>query len=119
MSYTPTNWSAGDTVTSAKLNKMEQGIANAGGANILVAHCGDISSNITLDVTLKQIVDADFTIIQVNSEDGRRYAFINQIYSYEDYFVIELNNGLSFIAQSEDDYPIINTGSSGNDVTPT
>lgn len=27
MSYTPTNWKAGDTVTSTKLNKMEQGIA--------------------------------------------------------------------------------------------
>ena len=28
MSYTPTQWKAGDTVTSAKLNKMEQGIVN-------------------------------------------------------------------------------------------
>ena len=26
MSYTPTTWAAGDTVTSAKLNKIEQGI---------------------------------------------------------------------------------------------
>jgi hypothetical protein len=82
MSYTPTNWKAGDTVTSAKLNKMEQGIANAGGANILVAHCtmneggssvpvrvraassGPVSvSDATLDVTLRQIMDADFTIV--------------------------------------------------------
>ena len=31
MSYTPTNWTAGDTVTSAKLNKMEQGIATNNG----------------------------------------------------------------------------------------
>ena len=31
MSYTPTNWKAGDTVTSTKLNKMEQGIAASGG----------------------------------------------------------------------------------------
>ena len=30
MSYEPTNWQAGDTVTSAKLNKIEQGIANGG-----------------------------------------------------------------------------------------
>ena len=28
MSYEPTNWKAGDTVTSTKLNKMEQGINN-------------------------------------------------------------------------------------------
>lgn len=30
MAYTPTNWSTGDTVTATKLNKLEQGIANAG-----------------------------------------------------------------------------------------
>ena len=28
MSYTPTNWQTGDTVTAALLNKMEQGIAS-------------------------------------------------------------------------------------------
>ena len=31
MSYEPTNWKDGDLVTSAKLNKMEQGIAASGG----------------------------------------------------------------------------------------
>ena len=31
MSYTPTTWTTGDTITATKLNKMEQGIANAGG----------------------------------------------------------------------------------------
>ena len=30
MSYTPTNWKTGDVVTSAKLNKLEQGVADAG-----------------------------------------------------------------------------------------
>ena len=29
MSYTPTTWAAGDTITSAKLNKLEQGLGNA------------------------------------------------------------------------------------------
>lgn len=29
MAYTPNNWSAGDTITSTKLNNMEQGIATA------------------------------------------------------------------------------------------
>ncbi len=32
MSYEPTNWKTGDVVTSAKLNKLEQGVADAGGA---------------------------------------------------------------------------------------
>lgn len=31
MAYTPTEWQSGDIVTSAKLNKIEQGIADAGG----------------------------------------------------------------------------------------
>lgn len=30
MSYTPTNWNCGDVVTAAALNKIEQGIADAG-----------------------------------------------------------------------------------------
>jgi len=34
MAYEPTTWKAGDTVTSAKLNKLEQGVA-ANGAWII------------------------------------------------------------------------------------
>lgn len=30
MSYTPNTWTTGDTITATKLNKIEQGIANAG-----------------------------------------------------------------------------------------
>ena len=38
MSYTPTTWVTGDTVTATKLNKMEQGIANAGGGVDLIIY---------------------------------------------------------------------------------
>ncbi len=31
MSYTPTTWVTGDTITATKLNKLENGVANAGG----------------------------------------------------------------------------------------
>ena len=31
MSYTPTSWNTGDTITAAAMNKIENGIANAGG----------------------------------------------------------------------------------------
>lgn len=30
MAYTPTTWATGDTITAAKLNKLEQGVANSG-----------------------------------------------------------------------------------------
>ena len=36
MSYEPTQWKDGDLVTSAKLNKIEQGIAAGGG--VLIVH---------------------------------------------------------------------------------
>ena len=35
MSYTPYTWSSGDTVTASRLNNIEQGVANAGGSDIL------------------------------------------------------------------------------------
>lgn len=36
MAYTPTTWVTGDTVTATKMNKIENGIANAGGGFDLV-----------------------------------------------------------------------------------
>ncbi len=38
MAYTPTTWSAGDTITSAKLNKIEQGIVSAGEGGIYLVN---------------------------------------------------------------------------------
>ena len=35
MAYEPTNWQAGDTITSARLNKLEQGVAD-GGSGVFV-----------------------------------------------------------------------------------
>ena len=34
MAYTPTTWVTGDTVTATKMNKIENGIANAGGGGV-------------------------------------------------------------------------------------
>ena len=66
MSYEPTTWKSGDTVTSAKLNKMEQGIANAGGGGVLIVH--DVDS--TLDKTWQEIHDAILSVgavVEVNN----------------------------------------------------
>lgn len=35
MSYTPTTWTTGDTITATALNKIENGIANAGGVAVV------------------------------------------------------------------------------------
>lgn len=54
MAYTPTNWVTGDTVTATKMNKLEQGVANAGSA--LIVHY-NFSDN-ALDKTYQEIYDA-------------------------------------------------------------
>ena len=49
MSYTPTEWKSGDVVTSAKLNKLEQGVADAGGGLI-------VNVSLTYDETSDSVV---------------------------------------------------------------
>lgn len=52
MAYTPTTWTTGDDVTATKLNKLEQGVANAGSVLIVT------DTNGTLDKTFAEICDA-------------------------------------------------------------
>lgn len=54
MSYTPTTWAAGDTVTATKLNKIEQGIVSASLGGVLVVTDTDGA----LDKTWQEIHDA-------------------------------------------------------------
>ncbi len=55
MPYEPTNWKIGDIVTSAKLNKIENAVANlAGGAGNLIVH--DVEGR--LDKTWQEIYNA-------------------------------------------------------------
>ena len=43
MGYTPTTWTTGDTITATKLNKIENGIAGAGGYDLIIR--GTFQSN--------------------------------------------------------------------------
>lgn len=60
MSYEPTNWKSGDVVTSAKLNKLEQGVAAAGGGGVLVVNTtyDESTETTTCDKTGQQILSA-------------------------------------------------------------
>lgn len=58
MSYTPTTWQTGDTITAAGLNKIEQGIANAGSALICNSSYSSDANNYVLDKTVQEIYDA-------------------------------------------------------------
>ena len=66
MAYEPTTWKDGDLVTSAKLNKLEQGVANGGG--ILIIHC-DYDTGV-LDKTWQEICDAGFGVIISEAPSG-------------------------------------------------
>lgn len=52
MSYTPTNWSTGDTITASALNKIEQGIAGGGGGAVIIEDNGT-----QLDKTFAEIYE--------------------------------------------------------------
>lgn len=58
MSYTPTSWSTGDTITAAAMNKIENGIANAGSALICSSTYDSSEGTYILDKTAEEIYDA-------------------------------------------------------------
>lgn len=52
MAYTPTTWTTGDTITASAMNKIENGIANAGGG--VSGLCTDTAG--TLDKSYNDLV---------------------------------------------------------------
>lgn len=108
MSYEPTNWKDGDLVTSAKLNKMEQGIANG----VLVVGCTRTEDTITLDKTWKQIYDADYAVcvekVEENDYMGSYYCPILGVTATPDgyWLLIDIADSITqFDAATENDYP--------------
>lgn len=59
MSYTPTTWTTGDTITASAMNKIEQGIANGGsGALICTIAYNDDLDAMAMDKTVQEIYNA-------------------------------------------------------------
>lgn len=105
MSYEPTNWKDGDLVTSAKLNKIEQGIAAGGG--VLIVHEDEGG---TLDKTWQEIYDADACIIQGSTEFTKGFDLVTSIAHYpvgSQPFGIKTLSEITYIASSPDDYPTL------------
>lgn len=103
MSYTPTNWQSGDIVTSEKLNKLENGVAGAGGV-VLVVNTTTDDDKITLNKTWKQIYDADFAVI-ISEDDGKYYTEISGIYEDGGNYIVTTRTNMIFTANSENGYP--------------
>lgn len=104
MSYEPTNWQAGDIVTSAKLNKLEQGVANGGG--ILIVHSDE---NGILDKTWQEIYDAELAFQQEIDNDYKSIYLISQIGVEDNTYYIQFAS-FSYTTSSPDDYPVFNQG---------
>ena len=76
MSYTKNTWKSGDTVTSAKLNNMEEGIAAASGSgsgsNIFIARLVLENDVVHIDKTWQEVYDAinDGSVVFVFNDDS-------------------------------------------------
>lgn len=108
MSYEPTNWKSGDTVTSAKLNKMEQGIANAGGGGGAFI-VNDVEG--TLDKTWQEIFDAMSTsvaFVSYKSETEIDYGIVEAaINGGSDEYTINAGAIGMYTTDSADGYPAV------------
>ena len=71
MSYTPNTWQTGDTITAAKLNNMEQGVANAGG--VLLVNATVSGRRVDLDKTWQEINDSTLAVIKMDGQIMRVY----------------------------------------------
>ena len=117
MAYTPTNWKNGDVVTSAKLNKLENGVAGAGG--VLVCHEDETTG--ALDHTFKEIADAGFAVLYADDTIGTDVGMLNYLDkpSAGTYGVSFSVNGQDklYAASAENEYPVAydNAGSGGDD----
>ena len=97
MAYEPTVWKANDVITSAKLNKLEQGVANS----VLVVE----TNNGSLNKTWKQIHDAGFAVVHMAGGDVGVLSFCNVVDN--EYCVNFIGEGgpSSYSALTEDGYP--------------
>lgn len=70
MAYEPTNWKTGDVVTSAKLNKMERGIAD-GGSDMFVVTLTSVYGDST-----ETTYSADKTFAEIDAAHRARKAVL-------------------------------------------
>ena len=115
MSYTPNTWANGDVITSAKLNNIEQGIANAGGgggALVLTDTEG------TLNKTWQEIHDSEVPIYIKFPYDygdegaGVSWYIVQDIGQLNGTYYVSAFYGASqsdYASQSADGYPALSS----------
>ena len=127
MNYEPTTWKDGDLVTSAKLNKIEQGIANSGdssGGSVEIIEASYTDNGMILGKTAKEIADlmksGKLVFARLYEEDVNFYScmdlHINSMTKYKDTLSWDFTASspdedfqiFVFIAETDNDYPTVN-----------
>lgn len=84
MSYTPTNWQTGDTITAEKLNKLENGVASGGGGGLFKITATLNNETWSVDKTFNEIVSAynnGMLIVLYDTNDGYDIPFSGVLYT--------------------------------------
>ena len=110
MSYEPTVWKSGDIVTSAKLNKLEQGVAAGGSGGVLVVHAAqDDSGQYVLDKTWNEIRNAFISngVVASLYDNTGLEAIVSVFYDGSLYGVVSFDGSAQtlYYADSPDDNP--------------
>lgn len=119
MAYQPTVWQAGDTITSARLNKLEQGVAGGGAGGMVVhttvdmethaitvtdATAGEIwdamsaGSSVTVLIEIGGVVSVRSRLIDAEHHESNGYAFL----------AITTDANMKFVASTAADHPVLN-----------
>ena len=102
MSYTPNTWKSGDVVTSAKLNNIEQGIANA--ALLVTADENTGACDTKASVMYNAIANGQLVIIKIEGLGAFTVmaAVLREGYTFE---IHNIDSYICFVAATGDDYP--------------
>lgn len=112
MAYEKTTWAAGDVVTAAKLNNLENGVANA---SVIILDGTQENNTLKLNMTagdLYTAIKSGHTIIlrEIDGSDDHellytlKWADSGQVYRFVFNWIFN-DAPLIFIASSADDYP--------------
>lgn len=105
MSYTPTTWHGGDVLSAEAMNKIENGIANAGSGALEVQVSGD-ENGAVMDKTWQEIYDA-FPNVYCIASDPEGKSSILSIYNENNSYVVE--SGGWFQTDGPDGYPAVSS----------
>jgi len=114
MAYVRQAWKTGDIITAEKLNNIEDGIVT--NKNFIIKSTISYDDGtIVLDKTFEEIVVAVrnnglVPIITMKITNGPRLANIIRIDEQSHYYAIVTDVGLTFTAESRNDYPFYQQG---------